>query len=130
MLKFIFKRVNYVLMWPFVLRHKRMLKSRGGSKKEDFLGGFEGDDRIQIVASKVWDRMVSESPLLNREFKPDRFDLLGEDYGIENEDLRDLICDLSKDLSIKGISWRALEIDEIHSVNDLIDFLFEARNNK
>lgn len=68
--------------------------------------------------------MQRESALIQYDFKPTAEDLLGEDFGIESEDARDLIVDLAKECGKLNPSWDEIEIDQIKTVRDLSRLIY------
>jgi len=114
-------RIRRVLEWPLLMRHRKLMQRGAGRTKNAFISKFSGDAALLDVAEKVWRLLVDLSPLPASEFSPSLDDRIGEDFGVVDEDLEDLILQV-----VEGKNWSENDISssiEIVTARDLIEFV-------
>lgn len=124
----LFRRINYVLMYVFVRRQRQLMLDRANYQENNFVEELAKDCPSHQIASLIWSRIQEESDLIESDFKPKPEDILGKHFGIENEDVRDLVIDLAKACEKECPAWEEIEVEQIGTVRDLARFIFKLRD--
>lgn len=105
------------------------MKERETYSKQDFLNDAEICGIDPALTEAVWQRMVLESVLVELEFKPKMEDLIDEDFGIHNEDIRDLVTELAIQCGKVPEEWNIIDVERLVTVKDIILYLNDLPNN-
>jgi hypothetical protein len=125
-----FRRISYFTCYPLACRQQRLMADRTTYSKLDFINQAQTYAIEPRIAEVVWARMVLESAIVELTFKPKMEDLLGEDFGRHNEDIRDLVCELAVVCDKKPEDWNSIDVDKLITIGDVIAYLNQLPTNQ
>lgn len=106
-------------------KYRQLKSSQDTNRRVPLHNYYSGDSKIKIIADAVEEELRNALAIKIDEFHPNPDDLLYEMYGIMNEDLTDLLIDISKKLKYE-IRNRTIPIDyNTFSIRHLIDLILE-----
>jgi hypothetical protein len=123
-----FRRISYFTCYPLACRQQRLMADRTTYSKLDFLNRAQTYAIEPKIAEIVWARMILESSIVELTFKPKMEDLLGEDFGRHNEDIRDLVCELAVACDKTPEDWNIIDVDKLITIGDMLAYINQLPN--